>query len=96
MRERAQVTTRLVIHRSHAPSQTHTDLSRLHVARRFPDADHATLLTSLLCPSRVATHSNSATTTKEIVKAQQMRNLFRRKSLHRRVNRQALVQWKNA
>ena len=39
-----------------SPSQTHTLLSRLQVARRLPDGAQATDLTSFSWPSRVVTH----------------------------------------
>ena len=39
-----------------SPSQTHTLLSRLQVARRLPDGAQATDLTSFSWPSRVVAH----------------------------------------
>lgn len=42
-----------------SPSQTHTLLSRLQVARRLPDGAQATDLTSFSWPSRVVTHCDS-------------------------------------
>lgn len=43
---------------SPATSHIQTDLSRLQVASKLPDCDHATLFTSFSCPSSVALHSN--------------------------------------
>lgn len=42
-----------------APSQIHTVLSLLQLARRFPEAEYATLLHSVSCPSSRLMHSHS-------------------------------------
>lgn len=42
-----------------APSQIHTVLSLLQLARRFPELEYATLLHSVSCPSSRLIHSHS-------------------------------------
>jgi hypothetical protein len=45
--------------KKHSPSHIHTVLSRLQLANNVPDAEYATLLHSVSCPSSVLTHSHS-------------------------------------
>lgn len=44
---------------THTPSHTQTVLSRLQLASKVPEQDHATLLHSVSWPSRILTHSHS-------------------------------------
>lgn len=43
----------------YSPSQTHTVLSLLQLANKFPPAEYATLLHSVSCPSNRLMHSHS-------------------------------------
>jgi hypothetical protein len=95
MRERAQVTTRLVIHTF---TRTFPDPHRLvsaacskKVPRRRPR--HALDLVAVpleRCDALELCDNNKGN------RQSATRTLFRRKRLHRRVKRQTLVQWKNA